>query len=157
MTSVIDPKISTANADEAYKYFMKTKGPQALVSTDFNTGDLQIKNTSDLMTISEGKVQGTATLPRLNLADQIKDVFNNNTARLDDKAQSFNDILKDLPDSNEKNILQQMNLKVDDGGFFDTAVLTGQISPLYNEGLKKKAGDKTLVDYLKELLPKEID
>ena len=61
MTSVIDPKISTANADEPYKYFMKTKGPQALVSTDFNTGDLQIKNTSDLMTISEGKVQGTAT------------------------------------------------------------------------------------------------
>lgn len=158
MTSVIDPKISTANADEAYKFFMKTKGPQALVSTDFDTGDLQIKNTSDLMTISEGKVQGTATLPRLNLADQIKDVFNNNTARLDDKAQSFNDILKDLPESNEKNILQQMNLKVEDEGLFGMSqVLTGQISKLYNEALKKKAGDKTLVDYLKELLPKEIE
>ena len=38
-----------------------------------------------------------------------------------------------------------------------TNVLTGQISPLYNEGLKQKAGDRTLADYLKELLPKEIE
>ena len=158
MTSVIDPKISTANADEAYKYYMRTKGPQALVSTDFETGDLQIKNTSDLMTISEGKVKGTATLPRLNLADQIRDVFKDTSGSLDDKAQSFNDLLKDLPDSNEKNILQQMNLQVGKEGLFNlTEVLTGQISPLYNEGLKKKAGNRTLADYLKELLPKEID